>query len=137
MKEPKATLKIFSTGSITVTGNNLERERQRGREVEKQEENFKQGFYNHFTAPCVSSIAAAIEHIYPLVYEFKKERTKEDELDLELKRQKKNGMMMMRKRKRLESYEEEEYGGNGGEYVETQDYSEEDSDWIIDEALSP
>lgn len=48
LKEPKATLKIFSTGSITVT------------------------------APCVGNIQAAIEHIYPLVNEFRKERTAED-----------------------------------------------------------
>ncbi|KAK6618997.1 hypothetical protein RUM44_003379 [Polyplax serrata] len=103
LKDPKATLKIFSTGSITVT------------------------------APCVSSIAAAIEHIYPLVYEFKKERTKEDELDLELKRQKKNGV---RKRKRLDSYEDGDYADV--DLVDGHDYnSEEDSDWVIDEALGP
>jgi len=40
--KPKATLKIFSTGSITVT------------------------------APSVANVQAAIEQIYPLVYEFKK-----------------------------------------------------------------
>lgn len=84
-----------------------------------------------FLAPCVSSIATAIEHIYPLVYEFKKERTKEDELDLELKRQKKNGV---RKRKRLDSYGNHEYVED---YLDTQEYSEEDSDWIIDETLGP
>uniref|UniRef100_A0A1B6MNQ1 TATA box-binding protein-like 1 n=1 Tax=Graphocephala atropunctata TaxID=36148 RepID=A0A1B6MNQ1_9HEMI len=50
LKQPKATLKIFSTGSITVT------------------------------APCVNDVQQAIEHIYPLVYQFRKERTKEDEL---------------------------------------------------------
>nr|CAG4651295.1 EOG090X0CO7 [Simocephalus serrulatus] len=48
LKEPKATLKIFSTGSITVT------------------------------APCVGNVQAAIEHIYPLVFEFRKERSPED-----------------------------------------------------------
>nr|CAG4646542.1 EOG090X0CO7 [Macrothrix elegans] len=48
LKEPKATLKIFSTGSITVT------------------------------APCVGNVQAAIEHIYPLVNEFRKERSPED-----------------------------------------------------------
>ncbi|XP_048759959.1 TATA box-binding protein-like 1 [Ostrea edulis] len=41
LKEPKATLKIFSTGSITVT------------------------------APSVANVQAAIEHIFPLVSEFK------------------------------------------------------------------
>nr|CAG4649651.1 EOG090X0CO7 [Scapholeberis mucronata] len=48
LKEPKATLKIFSTGSITVT------------------------------APCVGNVQSAIEHIYPLVFEFRKERSPED-----------------------------------------------------------
>ncbi|CAH0556683.1 unnamed protein product [Brassicogethes aeneus] len=45
---PKATLKIFSTGSVTVT------------------------------APSVAAVQAAIEYIFPLVYEFRKERTKEE-----------------------------------------------------------
>ncbi|XP_041357934.1 TATA box-binding protein-like 1 isoform X2 [Gigantopelta aegis] len=44
IKEPKATLKIFSTGSITVT------------------------------APSVGNVQSAIEHIYPLVSEFKAEK---------------------------------------------------------------
>ncbi|XP_054282390.1 TATA box-binding protein-like 1 [Macrosteles quadrilineatus] len=56
LKQPKATLKIFSTGSITVT------------------------------APSVSDVQQAIEYIYPLVYQFRKERTKEDELLLQQKR---------------------------------------------------
>ncbi|XP_031633998.1 uncharacterized protein LOC116347531 [Contarinia nasturtii] len=45
LKTPKATLKIFSTGSITVT------------------------------AGSVADVQAAIEHIFPLVYEFRKKRT--------------------------------------------------------------
>lgn len=45
---PKATLKIFSTGSITVT------------------------------APSVGNVQCAIEHIYPLVQEFGKQRSPED-----------------------------------------------------------
>ena len=56
LKEPKATLKIFSTGSVTVT------------------------------APNVAAVQAAIEYIYPLVYEFRKERTAEDELALSTKK---------------------------------------------------
>lgn len=48
LKSPKATLKIFSTGSVTVT------------------------------APSVADVQAAIEYIFPLVYEFRKERTKEE-----------------------------------------------------------
>lgn len=58
LKQPKATLKIFSTGSITVT------------------------------APSVDHVQAAIEHIFPLVYDFRKERT-HDELQ-SLKRRKHN-----------------------------------------------
>ncbi|XP_042227468.1 TATA box-binding protein-like 1 isoform X2 [Homarus americanus] len=46
--DPKATLKIFSTGSITVT------------------------------APSVNNVQSAIEHIYPLVSEFGKARTEEE-----------------------------------------------------------
>uniref|UniRef100_A0A1B0GMJ9 TATA box-binding protein-like 1 n=1 Tax=Phlebotomus papatasi TaxID=29031 RepID=A0A1B0GMJ9_PHLPP len=48
LKTPKATLKIFSTGSITVT------------------------------AGSVAHVQAAIEHIFPLVYEFRKARTQAD-----------------------------------------------------------
>eukprot|EP00096_Caligus_rogercresseyi_P009045 TRINITY_DN3000_c0_g1_i4.p1 TRINITY_DN3000_c0_g1~~TRINITY_DN3000_c0_g1_i4.p1 ORF type:complete len:301 (-),score=35.52 TRINITY_DN3000_c0_g1_i4:1415-2317(-) len=48
MYHPKATLKIFSTGSITVT------------------------------APSVRNVQAAIEHIFPLVDEFKKPKTSAD-----------------------------------------------------------
>lgn len=47
LRTPKATLKIFSTGSITVT------------------------------AGSVNDVQAAIEHIFPLVYEFRKKRTVE------------------------------------------------------------
>ncbi len=45
VKNPKATLKIFSTGSITVT------------------------------APSIENVQLAIEHIYPLVFYFRKEFT--------------------------------------------------------------
>ncbi|KAF0309585.1 TATA box-binding protein-like protein 1 [Amphibalanus amphitrite] len=48
IKEFKATLKVFSTGSITVT------------------------------APSVAAVQRAIEHIFPLVNEFRKERTAAD-----------------------------------------------------------
>lgn len=34
-----------------------------------------------FSAPSVSDVQKAIETIYPLVYEFRKERTKEDLID--------------------------------------------------------
>lgn len=49
IKELKATLKIFSTGSITVT------------------------------APSVANVYQAIEQIYPMVFPFRRERTAEDE----------------------------------------------------------
>ncbi|XP_077547354.1 TATA box-binding protein-like 1 isoform X1 [Haemaphysalis longicornis] len=48
IKDLKATLKIFSTGSITVT------------------------------APSVANVQQAIEHIFPLVYEHRKERGAEE-----------------------------------------------------------
>jgi len=48
LRDPKATLKIFSTGSITVT------------------------------APSVNNVQAAVQHIYPLVEEFKKPKTDAD-----------------------------------------------------------
>ncbi|XP_015601910.1 TATA box-binding protein-like protein 1 [Cephus cinctus] len=56
LKDPKATLKIFSTGSVTVT------------------------------APNVAAVQAAIEHIFPLVYEFRKERSAEDAMLLQSKK---------------------------------------------------
>lgn len=49
---PKATLKIFSTGSITVT------------------------------AASVAFVQAAIEHIFPLVYEFRKKRTPQEKIEM-------------------------------------------------------
>jgi len=50
-KNPKATLKIFSTGSVTVT------------------------------APSVANVQRAVEHIYPLVEAFQKQKTKQDKLE--------------------------------------------------------
>ncbi|XP_054717696.1 TATA box-binding protein-like 1 [Uloborus diversus] len=44
IKELKATLKIFTTGSITIT------------------------------APCIQNVQLAVEHIFPLVYEFKTQK---------------------------------------------------------------
>ncbi|XP_037937455.1 putative GPI-anchored protein pfl2 [Teleopsis dalmanni] len=55
LRNPKATLKIFSTGSITVT------------------------------AASVANVQAAIEHIYPLVHEFRKKRSPEEQEQLRLK----------------------------------------------------
>ncbi|XP_043463632.1 TATA box-binding protein-like 1 [Leptopilina heterotoma] len=56
MKDPKATLKIFSTGSVTVT------------------------------APNVESVRIAIERIYPLVHEFQNERTEQEMIELKLRK---------------------------------------------------
>lgn len=55
LRYPKATLKIFSTGSITVT------------------------------AASVAHVQNAIEHIFPLVYEFRKKRSPEELEQLRLK----------------------------------------------------
>lgn len=71
------------------------------------------------SAPCVSFVASAIEHIFPLVYEFRKERTKEEEAEMRAK-QVRNGL---RKRKHEESEEEEE------EEVETED-EESGAEWV-------
>lgn len=73
LKKPKATLKIFSTGSITVT------------------------------APSVLDVQQAVEYIFPLVYEFRKERTKEDDLVTDQKLAQSHG----RKRKLPHSESEE------------------------------
>ncbi|XP_070133429.1 uncharacterized protein [Drosophila bipectinata] len=54
--DPKATLKIFSTGSITVT------------------------------AASVKNVEAAIQHIYPIVFEFRKQRSAEEWLHIRSKR---------------------------------------------------
>ena len=54
----------------------------------------------YVTAPNVAAVQAAIEHIYPLVYEFRKERTSEDEFAL---KKRKSGL----KRKRDEFLEDE------------------------------
>lgn len=57
----------------------------------------------HVTAPNVAAVQAAIEHIYPLVYEFRKERTAEDELALATKKRK----LGLNKRKLDEFLEDE------------------------------
>ncbi|KAL1490497.1 hypothetical protein ABEB36_013181 [Hypothenemus hampei] len=78
IQSPKATLKIFSTGSVTVT------------------------------APSVADVQAAIEHIYPLVYEFRKERSKEEQEAMN-KRKSKHGIQNdMALAARDEAEEEEE-----------------------------
>ena len=56
LKESKATLRIFSTGKVTVT------------------------------APSVEAVQQAIVHIYPLLHEFRKERSAEEKQALENKK---------------------------------------------------
>ena len=75
LKDPKATLKIFSTGSITVTGKAIDHLL----EIVLTIYIFlDKNLLLFLPAPCVTNIQAAIEHIYPLVNEFRKERTAED-----------------------------------------------------------
>lgn len=96
LKEPKATLKIFSTGSVTVT------------------------------APNVASVQAAIEYIYPLVYEFRKERTADDELALPAKRRK------LELNKRKDEFLEEpdlSYESTFSDVEDALDEEESDSSW--------
>ncbi|XP_017139312.1 uncharacterized protein LOC108153694 [Drosophila miranda] len=62
MKMPKATLKIFSTGSVTVT------------------------------AASVNDVESAIQHIYPLVHEFRKQRSPEELQHLRAKQNKNAGI---------------------------------------------
>ncbi|XP_017065239.1 uncharacterized protein LOC108103973 [Drosophila eugracilis] len=60
--DPKATLKIFSTGSVTVT------------------------------AASVSHVESAIQHIYPLVFEFRKQRSLEEMQHLRQKQRQQSGV---------------------------------------------
>merc|ERR1719422_2575955 len=69
-KNPKATLKIFSTGSVTVT------------------------------APSVANVQAAIELIYPKVFEFQK---KKELVDIEAALQAKRDKELGNKRKQIQS----------------------------------
>ena len=102
LKKPKATLKIFSTGSITVTG-----ELRHALKINYVVENIFWAFhftlpFNFFLAPCVASVQAAIEYIFPLVYEFRKERTKEDIIALKRK------LRERRAKRGIKEYDEDE-----------------------------
>lgn len=65
LQNPRATLKIFSTGSVTVT------------------------------ARSVAMVQAAIEYIFPLVYEFRKERTQEEKQAFAMKKLKHQELQSM------------------------------------------
>lgn len=98
LTQPKATLKIFSTGSVTVT------------------------------APSVADVQAAIEYIFPLVYEYRKERTKEDLLAMQLRRK---GQKRKRSLAHIEiednDYEEDVDVISGGD--DEQDNCDSDKSW--------
>lgn len=94
LKEPKATLKIFSTGSVTVT------------------------------APNVAAVQAAVEHIYPLVYEFRKERTAEEELALTTKKRR----LAIGKRNQDEFLHDPDFVYDGAYSEEEDDVEEGESD---------
>lgn len=66
LHDPTATLKIFSTGSMTVTGEL--------RALLGLAARFSTSFGILLVARSVANVQAAIEHIYPLVYEFRKPR---------------------------------------------------------------
>jgi len=96
IKYPKATLKIFSTGSVTVT------------------------------APSVANVQAAIEHIYPLVNEYKKPKT-----DLDLKKGQdylKSGLLTGSVKRKVSSSNgggPRKMGFYGGESEDADDLSDE------------
>lgn len=60
----------------------------------------------YFLAPSVADVQAAIEHIFPLVYEFRKERTKEEKEALARKKQKQFGDVTVMEQE-CEEFEEE------------------------------
>jgi hypothetical protein len=72
-------------------------------------------------APSVADVQAAIEHIFPLVYEYRKERTKEDLLALQLRRK-------GQKRKRSFAHIEIEDNDDFGEDVEVMSDDDEDDE---------
>lgn len=76
LKTPKATLKIFSTGSITVTGmlSPLCFMQLLFAILFKYKYKLNRFRFCSFTAGSVNDVQAAIEHIFPLVYEFRKKR---------------------------------------------------------------
>lgn len=74
---PKATLKIFSTGSITVTGKCLGKgitEHYFGSTFYVLTYSNRRLLYSAVAAASVSFVQLAIEHIFPLLYEFRKIR---------------------------------------------------------------
>lgn len=75
--ELSASLKIFSTGSVTITGTEVLSFFFQATAL------YRMVYNNHrsdrFSAPSVANVGIAIEQIFPLVYEFRKKRTPEEE----------------------------------------------------------
>lgn len=78
-----------------------------------------------FLAPSVASVQAAIEHIFPLVYEFRKERTKEDIANLKRK------LHERRIKQGIKEFDEDDVLLSGDETEEEEEVEEmeEDEDW--------
>lgn len=72
LHNPTATLKIFSTGSMTVTGEKSARFPLEHRLISRV-----------LSARSVANVQAAIEHIYPLVFEFQKPRAPKETIKVE------------------------------------------------------
>lgn len=89
-KEVSATLKIFQTGSITIT------------------------------APSVDAVQSAVEHIYPLVFHFKKDKPLLKRVLTDNNLNEDNKLISVHRNKKRRKYA---------------DYSEEDED-LIDEEMS-
>jgi hypothetical protein len=90
----------------------------------------KSGIKKHIlvvAAPSVADVQAAIEHIFPLVYEYRKERTKEDLLALQLRRK-------GQKRKRSFAHIEIEDNDEFEEVVEVVSDDEEDENCDSDKS---
>lgn len=72
LHNPTATLKIFSTGSMTVTG-----------EKSAVSSGTSSNLSHFLSARSVANVQAAIEHIYPLVFEFQKPRAPKEIIKVE------------------------------------------------------
>lgn len=82
----------------------------------------------YIVAPNVAAVQAAIEYIYPLVYEFRKERTTEDELALTTKKRR----MGLRKKRRDEFLHDPDYIYDtmfSDEEEEEEEVGESDASW--------
>lgn len=79
-------------------------------------------FKNFLTAPSVADVQEAIELIYPLVLEFRKEKTKEDEFSLQKRRgqgrKRKHSDSVVKFEPDSDSFNEEDTSDNEDEYDE-------------------